>query len=178
MYFFFSYIWCFPSFPVKSAEALTIHKVKYWVMEDQCPGPTLPWYYVLSFVFVGHAKDYCDRTSVDDTATLIAKITELMWNVAKRVVTLWGNKFDEFRFCCRRSGTVALMLIGPISSPDVHCTRSFRLWPYTTEELEQFGVLNLQNVPRRGIFLNNSCWYRVTILPIFLFVHWSPTDKT
>ena len=29
----------------------------------------------------------------------------------------------------------------------------------------------VQNVPRCGIFLNNSCWYRVTILPSFLFVH-------
>jgi hypothetical protein len=32
-----------------------------------------------------------------------------------------------------------------------------------------------QNVHRRGIFLNNSRWYRVTILPIFPFVH-CPTD--
>jgi len=29
----------------------------------------------------------------------------------------------------------------------------------------------VQNVPRCGIFLNNSRWYTVTILPIFLFVH-------
>jgi hypothetical protein len=29
----------------------------------------------------------------------------------------------------------------------------------------------VQNVPRLGIFLNNSRWYRVTILPIFLSVH-------
>jgi len=34
----------------------------------------------------------------------------------------------------------------------------------------------VQNVPRCGIFLNTSHLYRVTILPIFLFVHWSPTD--
>jgi hypothetical protein len=34
----------------------------------------------------------------------------------------------------------------------------------------------VQDVPRSGIFLNNSRWYRVTILPIFLFVHWSPKD--
>ena len=34
----------------------------------------------------------------------------------------------------------------------------------------------VQNVPRGGIFLNNSRWYRVTVLPIFLFVHWSSTD--
>jgi hypothetical protein len=33
-----------------------------------------------------------------------------------------------------------------------------------------------QHAPRRGIFLNNSRWYTVTTLPIFLFVHWSPTD--
>ena len=37
-------------------------------------------------------------------------------------------------------------------------------------------LLTVQNVPRRGIFLENSRWYRVNILPIFLFVHWSPTD--
>jgi hypothetical protein len=36
----------------------------------------------------------------------------------------------------------------------------------------------VQNIPRPGIFLNNSRWYRVTILPIFLFVHCSPTDTT
>jgi hypothetical protein len=35
----------------------------------------------------------------------------------------------------------------------------------------------VQNVPRRGIFFNNSRWYRVTKLPFFLFVHLSPTDK-
>ena len=29
----------------------------------------------------------------------------------------------------------------------------------------------VQDVPRRGIFLNNSRRYRVPILPIFLFVH-------
>ena len=29
----------------------------------------------------------------------------------------------------------------------------------------------VQNVPRCGIFLNTSHLYRVTILPIFLFVH-------
>jgi len=29
----------------------------------------------------------------------------------------------------------------------------------------------VQNVPRHGIFLNSSRWYRLTILPIFLFVH-------
>jgi hypothetical protein len=34
----------------------------------------------------------------------------------------------------------------------------------------------VQNVPWRGIFLNNSHWYIVTTLPIFLFAHWSPTD--
>jgi len=34
----------------------------------------------------------------------------------------------------------------------------------------------VQNVTRHGIFLNNSRQYRLTILPIFLFVHWSPTD--
>ena len=34
----------------------------------------------------------------------------------------------------------------------------------------------VQNVPRRGIFLHNSRWYRVTILPIFLFVRLNPTD--
>jgi len=34
----------------------------------------------------------------------------------------------------------------------------------------------VQNAPRRGIFLNISRWCRVTILPIFLIVHWSPID--
>ena len=34
----------------------------------------------------------------------------------------------------------------------------------------------LQNVPGHGIFLNNSRWYRLTILLISLFVHWSPPD--
>jgi len=34
----------------------------------------------------------------------------------------------------------------------------------------------IQNVPWNRIFLNSSHWYSVTILPIFLFVHWSPTD--
>ena len=29
----------------------------------------------------------------------------------------------------------------------------------------------VQNLPRCGIFLNNSRWYTVIILPIFLFVH-------
>ena len=29
----------------------------------------------------------------------------------------------------------------------------------------------VQNVTRRGIFFNSSRWYRVTILPIFLFIH-------
>ena len=29
----------------------------------------------------------------------------------------------------------------------------------------------VQNVTRRGIFFKNSRWYRLTILPIFLFVH-------
>ena len=28
----------------------------------------------------------------------------------------------------------------------------------------------VQNVPRHGIFLNNSRWYSLTILQIFLFV--------
>jgi hypothetical protein len=36
----------------------------------------------------------------------------------------------------------------------------------------------VQNEPRRAIFLNNYRWYRVTILQIFLFVHFSPTDTT
>jgi hypothetical protein len=36
----------------------------------------------------------------------------------------------------------------------------------------------VQNVTRPGIFLNISRWYSVTILPIFLFVHWSLTDAT
>ena len=34
----------------------------------------------------------------------------------------------------------------------------------------------VQNVPRCGIFLNNSLWYKVTILPIFLSAVYSPTD--
>jgi len=34
----------------------------------------------------------------------------------------------------------------------------------------------VQNVPRHGIFFNNSRWYNATILPIFLLVHWSPID--
>jgi hypothetical protein len=32
-------------------------------------------------------------------------------------------------------------------------------------------LLTVQNVPRPGIFLNISRWYRETNLPIFLFVH-------
>jgi hypothetical protein len=36
----------------------------------------------------------------------------------------------------------------------------------------------VQNVARPEIFVNNSRWYRETILPIFLFVRWSLTDKT
>jgi hypothetical protein len=35
-----------------------------------------------------------------------------------------------------------------------------------------------KNVPRPGIFLDNSRLYRETILPIFLHVHCSPTDTT
>jgi hypothetical protein len=34
-----------------------------------------------------------------------------------------------------------------------------------------------QNVTSLANFLNNSRRYRVTILPIFLFIHFSPTDN-
>jgi hypothetical protein len=50
---------------------------------------------------------------------------------------------------------------------------------YALISFKIFNVLRsewLQNIPRLGIFLNNSCRCRVTILPIFLFVHWSPSD--
>ena len=35
-------------------------------------------------------------------------------------------------------------------------------------------LLTVQNVPRRGIFINNSLCYTVTILSIFLFIHCKP----
>jgi hypothetical protein len=34
----------------------------------------------------------------------------------------------------------------------------------------------VHNAPRHGIFFNNSRWYRVKILRIFLLVHWSTND--
>jgi hypothetical protein len=36
----------------------------------------------------------------------------------------------------------------------------------------------VENVLWRAIFFNSSRWYRVTVLPIFLFVHFSATGKT
>jgi hypothetical protein len=36
----------------------------------------------------------------------------------------------------------------------------------------------VQNVSWPGIFLDISRWFRETVLPIFLFVHFSPTDTT
>ena len=50
------------------------------------------------------------------------------------------------------------------------CVRSFH-WMCSLSLLNPLFTDGVQNVPRRGIFLNNSRWCIVTILPIFIFVH-------
>jgi hypothetical protein len=61
------------------------------------------------------------------------------------------------------------------------CTKEANVGLYMAVTSKQAASLSpsftdwVQNVPRRAVFLNNSRWYRITILPIVMFVHFSPT---
>jgi hypothetical protein len=70
------------------------------------------------------------------------------------------------------------------ATPTASSSGIFSAPPSTTWSSKECCVINpscmdwVRYVLRRAVFLIRSDWYRETIVPIFLFVHFRPTDAT